>query len=138
MEFCLRKFIGQLTLIAFLFGAVVPFFAVYESQLQNAESAELAALYGEKIFICTENGFEWVDVADVASGKHNPKRKSHVECALCVVNGGGGKIAQLPPVVLAIAPYSAQELRLHFALAPAHVTEHETTPSIPRAPPLTA
>lgn len=138
MEFCLRKFVCQLTLIAFLFGAVMPFFALYESQLAHAEASELAALYGDKLFICTENGFEWVDVADLAGGKHSPERKSHVQCALCVVSGGGGKIAQLPPVVLALTRHSAQELRLHFTVAPVQAKGWKSAPAMPRAPPYIA
>lgn len=131
----MRHFLLQFSLLAFLFSAVVPFFALYDGQLANAEPSKLEALYGDEIFICTESGFQWVKVADLGQGKHTPKPDSHFECAMCYVNAGGAKVSQLAPMVLALSLHAGHELRLHFATTSTVFDGLEQTPSNPRAPP---
>lgn len=137
MRASLRHYLLQFALFAFVFGAVVPFFALYEGQVARAKTASLEALYGEKIFICTERGFEWVKVADLPERQHSPESKTpHFDCALCFVGAKGAKHSQLAPMELALATHSAQALRLHFALPVARVEgRFAAAPSIPRAPP---
>lgn len=138
MRVSLRHYLLQFALFAFVFGAVVPFFALYEGQVAHAQTASLEALYGEKIFICTERGFEWVKVADLPQRQHSPKSKTgHFDCALCFMGAKGAKHSQLAPMELALAANPAQALRLHFAVPVARVDgRFAVTPSIPRAPPL--
>jgi len=136
MQFSWRKFLFQLSLIAFLFGAVVPFFANYEGLITGSSEAELTALYGEEIFLCTENGFEWVKVADIAKKNHTPKPDKHMKCGLCYMAANGTGYAQVPPIVLAVSAHNAAALRLHFATTEAPKSQLTYLPSFPRAPPV--
>lgn len=131
----LRLFLFRCTLLAFLFSAVVPFFAVYDLPQAQASQAELASLFGEKILICSDRGFEWVSVADLQQGKHIPKTDSHLKCALCYVASKGGAHHQLSPVVLALDMPLGQSLRLHFSTHDALTVDQPERLTTPRAPP---
>jgi hypothetical protein len=127
----------RFTLVAFVFSAIMPFFALYGGQIAHADSAQLQSLYGEKVFICTEQGFEWVKVADLQHGNHAPKPNSHFKCALCFVGAKGAKHTQLAPIELALGNVHAKTaLREHFAYN--HPVTHGLShrPSVPRAPPV--
>ncbi len=77
------KHVVHITLIAFLLNVMLPFFAVYNVEHPSL-AKEMASLFGEKILICTGDGFKWVKLADLESGKekHNP---SHYKCPLCYI-----------------------------------------------------
>ncbi len=74
-----------ITLIAFIFNAIVPFFAVYNLPTGNAEANELSSVFGDKILICTDDGFKLVSLTDLKNGRELPKHSSKYECALCYV-----------------------------------------------------
>jgi hypothetical protein len=135
MSKSLRPYLLQFALIAFLFSAIAPFFALYEGQIANTEPSRLEALYGDEIFICTENGFQWVKVADVGKGQHNPSPAKHFECAMCYVSTHGAKAGQLAPLVLSLARDAGQELRVHFSAVVHGGVGIQRRPSNPRAPP---
>lgn len=130
-----RFFLFRLTLIAFLFSAVVPFFAVYELPQTDSQQETLASLFGDKILICTENGFEWMSLADAQGGKLPHKRDSHLKCAMCFVTAKGGSHHQLSPVVLALDVPLGKALRQHFVSSASVVEGIYQRPSAPRAPP---
>lgn len=137
MRYSARLALLRFVLIAFVFGAVVPFFALYSGQVAKADSAALATLYGEEIFLCTERGFEWVKLADLESGKHTPKPDKHFECALCFVGAKGAKNTQLTPIELTLLPiHAGSALRQHFAETGQGVYNLAYAPSAPRAPPV--
>jgi hypothetical protein len=130
-----RLFLFRFTLIAFLFSAVVPFFAVYELPQSHSEQEELASLFGDQILICTEKGFEWISLADAQGGKLPHKRDSHLKCAMCFVTAKGGSHHQLSPLVLALDVPLGKELRQHFAPSAAVVDSIQQRPAAPRGPP---
>lgn len=138
MQFSWRRLVFQAALIAFMFGAVMPFFARYDGQIAKADEATLSALYGNEVFMCTQNGFEWVKVADLAKKQHAPKSDDHFKCALCYVAASGAGHAQIPPMVLAVSSHHARALRLHFAVADAPEFQRAYLPTSPRAPPFIA
>lgn len=130
-----RIFLFRLTLVAFLFSAVVPFFAVYELPESPAQQEQLAGLFGEKILICTEKGFEWVALDDLRHGKHQPTPDSHLKCAMCYVSSKGGAHHQLGPAALALDMPLGQALRVHFAYRDGLSLMPVERPANPRAPP---
>lgn len=77
------RHIAYVVLLAFLLNVMVPFFAVYNIE-HSAPAKEMTTLFGEKVLICTGDGFKWVKWADLQSGKekHNP---SHYKCPLCYI-----------------------------------------------------
>lgn len=73
--------IAYIALFAFLLNVMVPFFAVYNVEHASA-GREMASLFGEKILICTGDGFKWTKLTDLKSGKEKHK-PSPYKCPLC-------------------------------------------------------
>lgn len=74
--------IARLTLLAFIFNALLPFFAIYNVSSQAATVKEMSSLLGEKVLICSDAGFKWVKWDDLqkAGSKHKP---ASYPCAIC-------------------------------------------------------
>lgn len=87
--------IALLTFIAFLLNVTLPFFAVYDfSRIiasTQTENEQNASLFGDKILICTEDGFKFVSVEDLQDGKELPKKHPQYQCAMCYVSAHGTK-----------------------------------------------
>lgn len=77
-----KKYISTLTLVAFLFSAFLPFFANYD--LSSHPEQKLSALFGDKILICTADGFKWVSTADIEKG-NIPKQHKDIKCPVCFI-----------------------------------------------------
>lgn len=131
-----RRMLFRFTLIAFLFSAVVPFFAVYELPEDHAQQAELASIFGDRILICTENGFEWVSLADLRQGEHQPHADSHLKCGLCYFTAKGGAHHQLSAVALSLDVPLNRALREHFPYAAPVLTPVFLQTVASRAPPV--
>lgn len=86
----------RLTLIAFLFNALLPFFAVYQAP---ANGAKLSAVFGEKMLLCTGDGFKLVSWDDLANGKEKSNPHKKFQCALCYVAAHGTGVAAMAPEV---------------------------------------
>lgn len=86
-----RRFFSLCLFVAFLAHTLTPFFAVYNLSAVTAETKQLASLFGEKILICTGDGFKWVSLADLQNGKENPKPHPDYKCPLCYVASHGLK-----------------------------------------------
>ncbi len=93
------RYFSLLTLVAFLMNVMLPFFVVYDVQQAlasgSAESSseEMSSLFGEKVLICTSDGFKWVSWEDLQNGKEQPKPHPQYQCALCYVAAHGIKNA---------------------------------------------
>lgn len=81
------RYMTMVVLAAFLMNVLLPFFAVYD--LGHQDTKALSAVLGEKVLLCTPEGFKWVDLADIESGKQQPTSHPQFECALCVVAAHG-------------------------------------------------
>lgn len=96
-------------ILAFLVNVMLPFFATYSLPVNSSESltkTQLSSLFGDKILICTENGFEWVSIKDIESGKV-PDTHSDIKCPVCFVAGNNHKaLGSSGHFSLAYAPYS--------------------------------
>lgn len=135
MSHAVRLFLLRCTLIAFFIGALVPFYAVYDLPQSHSEQAEMASIFGDKILICTERGFEWMRLSDVPQTPHSPAPEKHLKCAMCYMASKGGVHHQLSPVLLALGLPQGAALRVHFAYqSPVADTIHHHA-AAPRAPP---
>lgn len=85
------RHIARITLLAFLLNAVLPFFAVYDVPTHQAFAKEMSSLFGEKVLICTGEGFKWVKWEDLQSGKEKHNPDSHYKCPLCYLAAHGLK-----------------------------------------------
>lgn len=111
---------------------LLPFFATYTDK---APPSGLASIFGEKVLMCTSEGFVWVKLEDLLTGKAPVKPHTSYFCPLCfIANDVTGKLLlaatgfYLVHAVLAgrnIRPHDSQKLR-----ADAHAVWHS------RAPPL--
>ena len=86
------RHIGLLLFIAFLVNVTLPYAVGYVAPQATSEQVadqELASLLGDKILICTSEGFKWVSWEDVQSGKEQPKPHTQFQCALCYLAAHG-------------------------------------------------
>ncbi|TNE31394.1 MAG: hypothetical protein EP349_04075 [Alphaproteobacteria bacterium] len=92
---------------AILLNALLPFYATYDSEALAAklaaksETQELSALLGEKVLICTGDGFKWVKRADLQNGEEQPAQHPRLKCPLCYLAVFGVKQI-LPPVIASL------------------------------------
>ena len=96
-----QRHLWRFVLFAFFLNALLPFFAIYNTTGLTANSVKSA--FGDRILICTGDGFRWIDRKDVSKQvPHKPG--THAECALCYFASHGLKnIALLAGVLLAYA-----------------------------------
>lgn len=94
------KHIAYLTLLAFVLSTLLPFFAIYDTG-HRSSFKEMASLFGEKVLICTGDGFKLVRWADIEKeGNHH--KPSGYQCALCYLAAHGTKDFTAPDgIVLA-------------------------------------
>ncbi len=72
---------------------MLPFYAIYDIPQalasEQLDANQNASLFGEKILICTAEGFKLVSLADLQSGKEQPQKHPQYKCALCYVAAHG-------------------------------------------------
>lgn len=76
----------RLLLIAFVFNALLPFFAVYQAP---AAGAAFSSVFGDKVLLCTGDGFKLVSANELADQKKTPDSHKKYQCALCFVSAHG-------------------------------------------------
>tara|TARA_R110002124_G_scaffold118684_6_gene276197 strand:+ start:155 stop:595 length:441 start_codon:yes stop_codon:yes gene_type:complete len=100
-----KRFLIVLTAAALLLNALLPFYAAYDTETlavklaAKAESQTLSALLGDKILICTGDGFQWVSRDDLQNGQEQPAQHPRLKCPLCYLAVFGVK--QILPSVTA-------------------------------------
>ncbi len=85
-----RRRLASFFLLAFLLHAVLPFFALYQLP-QTGGPAQASSVFGDKILICTAEGFQWVAWEDLQSGKVRPEPHPDYKCPLCYLAAHGSK-----------------------------------------------
>lgn len=71
-------------LMAFVFNLLLSFFIPYSlSPSQASDEDSLASLIGDKILICTLNGYKWVSLSELQGGESTPQTELHFKCPLC-------------------------------------------------------
>ena len=81
--------VTYIALLAFLLNVVLPFFAVYNVPHATA-LAQNSAIFGEKILICTSDGFRWATWQEIQQ-KDGHSSASHYKCPLCYLAAHGLK-----------------------------------------------
>ena len=80
-----RKILAWALIVVMMTSVLLPFFAFYQkvenSTLPSASS--ITAFLGEKILICTGDGFAFVKLSDLAAGKIPVKQHKEFFCPLC-------------------------------------------------------
>lgn len=119
------------TLAAFLLYTLLPFFAVYSIP---AESKQLSSVFGEKVLICTTEGFKFVTWQELADKNNLPKQHPDVKCPLCYFASHGTHYTP-HNVVLALA-YDAYATTLRYRQYNEILHSHSNNLNYqPRAPP---
>ncbi len=80
-----KRSLLSLTLLAFLVSILLPFAAVYNP---SAAEAAQSSVFGDRILICTIDGFKWVslDELDGEQEGHDRSDQRAFECALCYIS----------------------------------------------------
>jgi hypothetical protein len=117
MKKFLSRYYSLLTAIAFLINVMLPFYAVYN--IPQASAKEASSLFGDKILICTADGFKWFSWQDLQSGKEQPKPHSQFKCPVCYVAVHGVKHT-LPQSNIELG-YDSFSYKVQFQLSLAEV-----------------
>ncbi len=133
------RYIFLVTLVAFLMNAILPFFAVYnlttDHRAELGNSAEVSSLFGDKVLICTEDGFRWVSWEDIESGKENPEPHQEYKCPLCYVAANGTKT--VTPDKIIVQDFEFQQdviyLSYNYFSSPLHLQSYLKTRSPPHS-----
>lgn len=104
-----QRFLSLFAGLTLLVGTLVPFFATYQIPSANAKHA--ASIFGEKILLCTSEGFRLVSWEDLQNGKEKHKPHQDYQCGACYVAGHGTGIKLDAPQAGAV---SAQLAQHHF------------------------
>ena len=118
--------------LAVAFGALLPFFATYSEKV--APSA-LSSVFGEKILICTGEGFQWVKWEDLQSGKSPIQHHKAYSCPLCyVAHNVMGKLLLAAAFTLLLMAHARERALFTLRVANAYARPHNAL--YPRAPPI--
>jgi len=107
-----HRFTAWFALLAFAAHLLLPFFATYAppatGTTSDAALETLAELYGEKIFICTPRGYEWVSIETwqkrQAQQQQSPTHQTGYFCGMCFLAAHGlGHVIPQPMAALASA-----------------------------------
>ena len=104
------KHIARIALFAFLLNALLPFFAVYDVPAHQSAAKEISSLFGDKVLICSGDGFKWVKWEDLQSGKEQHTPPSHYKCPLCYVAAHGMKDMVTPDAVALVSIEAADSV----------------------------
>lgn len=125
--------IARITLLAFLLNAVLPFLAVYNVPAHQLYAKNISSLFGEKVLICSGDGFKWVTWKDLQEGKGGHEQPSHYKCPLCYLAAHGLKDIIAPGAVAPAGGGYADSGPAAYASVPAALSLHFSVHS--RAPP---
>ncbi|NBX03312.1 MAG: hypothetical protein EBR02_04500 [Alphaproteobacteria bacterium] len=124
------QFVAFLLACAVIFSAFLPFFATYS---EKVAPSGLASIFGEKVLICTSEGFKWAKWEDLQSGKSPVKHHKNYSCPLCYLADGVGKLLLTAGVLLILREQIGQGKFLHLRTAYAYARPSRAIH--PRAPP---
>lgn len=94
------RFFGLILAIALLFTTLLPFFATYSI---TTPPSGLASVFGEKVLICTGQGFKLVNWKDLLAGKTPVGPHKPYSCPLCYIASSALGNVLLPVLVLYLA-----------------------------------
>jgi hypothetical protein len=123
-----QKWLGLTLALALALSALLPFFAIYNP------SGHAVSAFGERILICSGDGFRWVKLSDLQNGREKPAPHSGDKCPLCYMARHGVSVMPVasampapvyPPRAAAFAYYN-REL----------VSPYRASPLNMRAPPV--
>ena len=127
-----KPWVGLALALSIALNTLLPFFATYSD---TTPPSGLASIFGEKVLICTSEGFTWVKLEDLLAGKSPAKPHKSYFCPLCyIANDALGKVLLLTAALYLLHAHTARRaplLRYAEALA-----SHARAASYSRAPPL--
>lgn len=126
----MREQIAFMVMIALLFGSFFNAFTFSHEQLSNIQLEKQAALLGEKVLICTADGYEWKTWKELAqeSSSHN----SSLKCKGC---NGVGSTPQLSAAANYNIEYPDSVLKTLLPEYRVYIPELAYSNSQPRSPP---
>jgi hypothetical protein len=123
-----KKWLGLALALTIAVNLLLPFFATYNDK---APPSGLASIFGEKVLICTSEGFVWVKLEDLLAGKTPVKPHKSYFCPLCyIADHAIGKIMLVAAAItfLHTKPETTLFLRQHLSLRPAYAFLYSRAP----------
>ena len=78
-------------IITLILGSLLPFLAAFPSTISTLSPTS----FGDKILICTVDGYQWIDKDDWDKGKI-PAPSNHIKCPVCVLTAFGSTLLPAP------------------------------------------
>lgn len=119
--------------IVLVISTMIPFFAVYDSSPSDT-AKKIASLFGDKILICTGDGFKLIDLADIETEQKNLPQ-DHYKCPLCFIAANGHAAALSFRDLSVSSVYNNFIQAVYFSNIPIALSQNNLSDSIPRAPP---
>lgn len=120
--------------LAFILNALLPFYASYGLPASHAQAGavQTPSAFGDKILLCTVEGFKWVNLQDLASGKQIPKPHPDYKCPVCYALAHGIKQLTGQSITLALPGIAIStgiaSHALQIAVASGYATHHSRAP----------
>ncbi len=126
------KIMSALALVAFFASVMLPFFATYNL----SSDKEVSSIFGEKVLICTADGFKWISLEDAKNGEF-PNKHDNVKCPVCffLANTKTSFVPKSPSSVLYIQ--TSFQIK-YFELTTTFKTHSFGNLSLARAPPVSS
>ena len=132
-----NKWLSLALALAIAFNTLLPFFAFYSDAARvSAAPSPLASVFGDKIIICTGDGFALVDWKDLLTGKVPIKQHKSYACALCYI--AANAIGKFLLLAFAFAFFTSEKSTRPSLLSLGYVRLKKLAriAACPRAPPL--
>jgi len=132
-----NKWLGLALAAAIAFNTLLPFFAFYSDAAKTSvQPPSLASVFGDKILICTGDGFALVKWQDLLAGKVPVHQHKSYACALCYIAANTlGKMLLFAAAILCLARGKSTRPPLLYLYA-VRLKQSIHSTSSPRAPPL--
>jgi hypothetical protein len=130
-----NKIITVFAALAFLLHTLLPFFAIYQFPA-NIEAKTNTSLFGDKVLLCTAEGFKLVSWDELLKGKQEHKPHKQYKCALCYAAAHGQGLK--PQSVDGLAALFHVEVKLSKFHRQKHIAidEAEWRSFLTRSPPI--
>jgi len=123
--------ISAIIILALFFNAISPLFISFAnaSTLATKDSP-----FGDKILICTAEGFKYVNIEDFANGDYPQENDSRPHCPLCIINTV--KTDKFIPTITTIKALKVTTTKIHYHILGQVTSYRAAVNNInPRAPP---
>jgi len=95
-----KRSIAWSVTLALVFNLLLPFFASYGIGLAQASEQNP---FGNKVLLCTSEGYKWVSLENLPGQAPAPDSSKHYECPLCFLQLDKPVVTHSEPILFGVA-----------------------------------